>query len=51
MKGSLLFSSYPFISSKKVTLTRVTDMDLEALWQILGDEAVPWRDRYFGWSE
>ena len=38
MKGSLLFSSYPFISSKKVTLTRVTDMDLEALWQILGDE-------------
>lgn len=21
------------------------------LRQILGDEAVPWRDRYFGWSE
>ena len=38
MKTSLLFSSYPFINSEKVTLTRITDMDLEALWQILGDE-------------
>lgn len=38
MNTSLLFSSYPFINSEKVTLTRVTDMDLEALWQILGDE-------------
>ena len=38
MKGSLLFSSYPFITSEKATLTRVTDMDLEALWQILSDE-------------
>ncbi len=38
MKSSLLFSSYPFISSEKVTLTRVTDMDLDALWQILSDE-------------
>jgi len=38
VKTSLLFSSYPFINSEKVTLTRITDMDLEALWQILGDE-------------
>ena len=30
MKTSLLFSSYPFISGEKVTLTRVTDMDAEA---------------------
>lgn len=38
MKGSLLFSSYPFITGEKVTLTRVTDMDGESLWQILSDE-------------
>lgn len=38
MKSSLLFSSYPFISSEKATLTRITDMDLDALWQILSDE-------------
>lgn len=38
MKTSLLFSSYPFISGEKVTLTRVTDMDAEALWLLLSDE-------------
>ena len=31
MKSSLLFSSYPFITGEKVTLTRVTDMDNESL--------------------
>ena len=38
MKTSLLFSSYPFISGEKVTLTRVTDMDAEAPWLLLSDE-------------
>ena len=38
MKSSLLFSSYPFITSEKSTLTHITDMDLDALWQILSDE-------------
>ena len=38
MKSSLLFSSYPFITSEKVTLTRITDMDMDGLWQILSDE-------------
>lgn len=38
MKSSLLFSSYPFISSEKTTLTHITDMDSEALWRILSDE-------------
>ena len=38
MKSSLLFSSYPFITGEKVTLTRVTDMDNESLWQIFSDE-------------
>ena len=28
MKSSLLFSSYPFITSEKATLTRITDMDM-----------------------
>ena len=38
MKSSLLFSSYPFITGEKVTLTRVTDMDNGSLWQIFSDE-------------
>lgn len=38
MKTQLLFSSYPFISGEKVTLSRVTEIDLKALWAILGDE-------------
>ena len=38
MKSSLLFSSYPFITGEKVTLTRVTDMDNESLWQIFSVE-------------
>lgn len=38
MKTDLLFSSYPFLSSEKVTLTRITDLDLPRLWEILGDE-------------
>lgn len=38
MKTNLLFSSFPFISSEKVTLSRMTELDLNALWGILGDE-------------
>lgn len=38
MKTSLLFSSFPFISSDKVTLTRMTELDLAGLWEIMGDE-------------
>lgn len=38
MKTNLLFSSYPFVTSEKVTLTRMTELDLDALWEIMGDE-------------
>lgn len=38
MKTDLLFSSHPFISCEKVTLTRITDMDIPALWEIMGNE-------------
>lgn len=38
MKTSLLFSSFPFITGDKVTLTRMTELDLRSLWEILGDE-------------
>ncbi len=38
MKTELLFSSVPFISSEKVTLTQITDLDLSDLWEILGDD-------------
>ena len=34
MNTDLLFSSYPFISGDRVTLTRITELDLEALWDI-----------------
>ena len=33
-----LFSSFPFITGQNVTLSRMTDMDAEALWEVLGDE-------------
>ncbi len=38
MKTDLLFSSVPFIASEKVTLTQITDLDLDGLWEILGDD-------------
>lgn len=38
MKTNLLFSSFPFMTSDKVTLCRMTEPDLPALWPILGDE-------------
>ena len=38
MKTSLLFSSFPFIASEKVTLTRMTELDLNAMWEIMGDD-------------
>lgn len=38
MNTSLLFSSFPFIPGSTVTLSRMTDLDLEALWAVLGDE-------------
>ena len=38
MDIKLLFSSYPFITGHGVTLARMTDLDLEALWDVMGDE-------------
>lgn len=38
MNTSLLFSSFPFITGQNVTLSRMTDMDADALWDVLGDE-------------
>lgn len=38
MNTSLLFSSFPFIAGKNVTLSRMTEVDAEALWAVLGDE-------------
>ncbi len=38
MKTDLLFSSFPFIAGEKVTLTRMTELDLNALWEVMGDE-------------
>lgn len=38
MNTSLLFASYPFITGPDITLSRMTDMDLEALWEVMGDE-------------
>lgn len=38
MKTELLFSSFPFITSEKVTLTRMTELDLKPLWEIMGDD-------------
>lgn len=38
MKTDLLFSSFPFISSDKVTLTKMTELDLKPLWEIMGDD-------------
>ena len=38
MKSDLLFSSYPFITGEKVTLSRMTELDLRALWEVMGDD-------------
>ena len=38
MKYDLLFSGFPFIKGDKVTLSRMTEMDIKALWSIISDE-------------
>lgn len=38
MKTNLLFSSFPFITGEKATLTRMTELDLKDLWEIMGDD-------------
>lgn len=38
MKTNLLFSSFPFIDGEKVTLTQITDVNVDSLWEIMGDE-------------
>lgn len=38
MKTDLLFGSFPFIAGSRVTLSRMTEMDLKALWDVMGDE-------------
>ena len=38
MNTGLLFSSFPFIAGSGLSLTQMTDLDLDAMWEILGDE-------------
>lgn len=38
MKTDLLFSSFPFAQQGKVTLHGLSELDIPALWGILGDE-------------
>ena len=40
MNTKLLFSSFPFIVGKSVTLTHITDLDEDALWNIMSDDDV-----------
>lgn len=37
MKTDLLFSSFPFIGSDKVTLSKITEMDVNSLYRIMSD--------------
>lgn len=39
MKLDFLFSSFPFISSDRVTISRINDTDIQALWEIMSDDA------------
>lgn len=38
MNTALLFSSFPFISCEEITLSRITETDAPALWEIMGDD-------------
>lgn len=38
MKTTMLFSTFPFILSDRVTLSRMSEIDAAALWEILGDD-------------
>ncbi|WP_159459783.1 GNAT family N-acetyltransferase [Scatolibacter rhodanostii] len=38
MKTNLLFATWPFLKSEKVTLSQITETDLESLWKILSDD-------------
>ncbi len=38
MNMELLFSSFPYITGEAVTLAQMTELDLDALWAVLGDE-------------
>lgn len=38
MKTNLLFSSFPFITGDRVTLSKISELDLSAMWEIMGDE-------------
>ncbi len=38
MKTHLLFGGYPFLAGDKVTLSRITELDLKSLWTVWGDE-------------
>lgn len=38
MNSNLLFTHYPFISGDRVTLTKVTELDLRSLWEIMSDD-------------
>lgn len=33
-----MFTNYPFIKCERVTLNRITDLDLRSLWDIMSDE-------------
>lgn len=38
MKMDLLFSSFPFISDEHVTVSQIAPTDIDALWEIMGDD-------------
>lgn len=38
MKVNLLFSNYPFIKCDRVTLNRISELDLRSLWEIMSDD-------------
>ena len=38
MKSELLFGAFPFIAGDKVSLSRMTELDLRDLWAIVGDD-------------
>lgn len=38
MKTSMLFSTFPFITSERVTLSRMMETDAKSLWEVMSDD-------------
>lgn len=38
MKTDLLFSNFPYISRGNITISKISDMDLASLWNIMGND-------------